>query len=222
MEMRFEVVRKNGTRDVMFDARFVMCGGWSGRDASAVAKHIEELEKIGVPRPAKVPIIFPVSRYLLTQDEGIEVQAKGNSGEVEYVVLVDDDATYVTLGSDHTDRELERFSVDKAKQACPKIVARQAWLYEDVRDHWDQIVLRSYATKEERVLYQEARLDNLIDVETLINLDGGKPKRQGSVVFSGTIPTKGGIIFADGFDMEMIDEKLSRSIIHGYEISVLT
>jgi len=222
MKVALQLERITGTEQLTFNARIVACGGWSGRDKVAVIKHIEELEKIGVARLKKVPILFPVSRYLLTQEEKIEVQAPENSGEVEYVVLIGGDAMYVTVGSDHTDRELERFSVEKAKQSCPKIIAKQAWLYEYVRDHWDEIILRSHATKEGKcVLYQEAKLGSLIDVDTLLSLETGKYRREGAVVFSGTIPTAGGIIFADRFEMEMFDPKLSRSISHSYRINIL-
>jgi hypothetical protein len=35
-------------------------------------------------------------------------------------------------------------------------------------------------------------------------------------------PTQGGLIFADRFEMEMVDQKLSRRISHNYDINVLT
>lgn len=223
MKTTFQLAKRAGNERLSVNAKLVTCGGWSGRDGAAVMKHIEELTKLGVARPSKVPIMIPVSRYLLTQEENVEIQAQQNSGEVEYVILLTSDAMYVTVGSDHTDRELETFNVEKSKQACPKIIAEQAWLYEDVRDHWDEIILRSYATKGgERALYQEARLDVLIDPDTLLGLEGGKYRREGAVVFSGTIPTMRGIIYADRFEMEMQDPKLSPSISHGYSINVLS
>ena len=222
MKIGFQLVKRTGAEHLSLDTKLVVCGGWSGRDGTAVRKHIEELAKLGVARPSKVPIMIPVSRYLLTQEENIEIQSQQNSGEVEYVVLLMGDRMYVTLGSDHTDRELETFNVEKSKQACPKILAEQAWLYEDIHDHWDEIILRSYATKGgERVLYQEARLDALIDPDTLLGLEGSKYRREGAVIFSGTIPTTQGIVYADRFEMEMQDPKLSRSISHGYYINVL-
>jgi len=221
--VRLELVKKCGTEQLSFDAKCVACGGWTGRDRALVMKHVEELAKLGIPPPKKVPLLFPVSRYLLTQDEEIEILAQESSGEIEYVILIGSDAMYVTVGSDHTDRELERFSIEKAKQACPKIIARQGWLYGDVRDHWDEIILRSHVTKEgKRTLYQEARLDNIIDVDKLLALEDGKYRRNGAVFFSGTISTHGGLVFADRFEMEMVDLKLSRRIGHRYDVNVLT
>jgi hypothetical protein len=222
LKIDFQLVKRTGTERLSIDTKLLVCGGWSGRDVTAVRKHIEELAKLGVARPSKVPIMIPVSRYLLTQKEKIEIQSQQNSGEVEYVVLLTDGGMYVTVGSDHTDRELETFNVEKSKQACPKILAEQAWLYGDVSDHWDEIILRSYATKGgERVLYQEAKLEALINPDTLLGLEGGKYRHEGAVIFSGTIPTTKGIIYADRFEMEMQDQKLSRSITHDYCINVL-
>jgi hypothetical protein len=222
MKIDFQLVKRTRNEQLRLETKLVACGGWSGRDGAAVRKHIEELAKLGVARPSKVPIIIPVSRYLLTQEKNVEVQSQQNSGEVEYVILLADGKMHVTVGSDHTDRKLETFNVEKSKQACPKILAKQAWLYEDICDHWDEIVLRSYATKgRERVLYQEAKLEALIDPDTLLGLEGSKYRREGAVIFSGTIPTMQGIIYADRFEMEMQDPKLSRSISHDYYINVL-
>ena len=38
----------------------------------------------------------------------ITVQLPGTSPEVEWVVIVQEDEWFVTIGSDHTDRELEK------------------------------------------------------------------------------------------------------------------
>jgi hypothetical protein len=222
VKIGLEIVNKSRTEQLTFDVRLLACGGWSGRDRSSVMKHVEELEKLGVARPSKVPALFPVSRYLLTQEDEIEVPTHGSSGEVEYVVLIGADAIYVTVGSDHTDRELEKFSVEKSKQACPKIIAKQGWLFEDVRNRWDEIMLRSYATRgRKRFLYQEATLGSLIDLDSLLNQESGRYRSEGSVVFSGTIPTREGIVFLDQFEIEMRDPQLSRSITHSYRIKVL-
>ena len=170
---------EGGTKQIMFDVTSLTCVGWPGRDRVAVERHMEELEKIGVPRPSKIPMLIPVSKYLLTQEETVKIQARQNSGEVEYVILVGRDGICITIGSDHTSRELERLSIEKSKQACPKMITKQVWSYEDVRHHWDEIVLRSHVMKKERrILYQEARLDGIIDVNTLVSLEGRKCPRE--------------------------------------------
>ena len=79
---------------------------------------------------------------------------------------------FVGLGSDHTDRKVETYSVTVSKQMCDKPVASELWELEDVIGHWDRMILRSYAWIEgERVLYQEGTLDAMLPVKELI--EGG-------------------------------------------------
>ena len=42
------------------------------------------------------------------------------SGEAEFVLVYSGAELYVGVGSDHTDRGLERLSVSRSKQVCPK------------------------------------------------------------------------------------------------------
>ena len=77
--------------------------------------------------------------------------------------------TFVGLGSDHTDRKVETYSVTVSKQMCDMPVAAELWELEDVIDLWDRMVLRAYAwIKGERVLYQEGTLDAMLPVKQLI------------------------------------------------------
>ena len=212
---------KERKKSIEFEVKALFCGGYTGRDQEEVRKHVEELRKIGVPAPKKTPAVYPVSTYLLTTDDEIEVHNEETSGEVEYVVLVGEDELYVTVGSDHTDRELEKISVPKAKQMYPKVIPEVVWLYEEVKDHWDELVIRSYVVKEgERGLYQERPLEALIGVERLMDVVG--ECGPGWVLFSGTIPTVDGeLVYADVFEMEMHDPILDRRISHRYRIRLL-
>lgn len=212
---------KGGRKSLEFEVRTLFCGGYAGKDQEEVRKHVEELRRIGVPAPERTPIAYPVSSYLLTTDDEIEVQNEETSGEVEYVVLIGEDKLYVTVGSDHTDRELEKISVPKAKQMYPKVIPKVVWLYDEVKDHWDELVIRSYVVKEgERKLYQARPLEALIDVKTLMNVVG--ECGPGWVLFSGTIPTVDSeLVYADEFEMEMHDPVLGRRIAHSYKIRLL-
>ena len=89
--------------------------GWTGRDRGAVEEHIAELEALGVARPSSVPLFYRVSASRLTTAREIETTAS-SSGEVEAVVLRHDGRLWVGVGSDHTDRELESYSVAVSKQ----------------------------------------------------------------------------------------------------------
>jgi len=127
---------------------------------------------------------------------------------------------FVGVGSDHTDRKVEAYGVTVSKQMCDKPLAPVLWNLADIADHWDQIVLRSFATiNGERVLYQEGRLDGMLGVDDLIarGFDGGKLP-DGCAVFGGTFAAKGGIRSATRFEFEIDDPVLKRSIRHGYDV----
>jgi hypothetical protein len=49
----------------------------------------------------------------------------------------------------------------------------------------------------------------------------GIDKKEGLVLFSGTIPTRERIIFGDSYDLELEDPVLKRSIKHGYRVKIL-
>ena len=83
--------------------------GWTGRDPAAVEKHIKELEALGVKRPATTPIFYRVSAARVTTDDLIEATGEGSGGEVEFVLLQHAGKLWVGTGSDHTDREVEKY-----------------------------------------------------------------------------------------------------------------
>ncbi|WP_412759113.1 DUF2848 family protein [Neobacillus cucumis] len=58
-----------------------------------------------------------------------------------------DGELYVTVGSVHTDRNLENLNVPKSKQACPNIVSRKVWRFEDVKGHWNLLELECLGYK---------------------------------------------------------------------------
>ena len=118
--------------------------GWTGRDAAAVEKHIKELEALGVKRPATTPIFYRVAAARLTTDDTIEVVGESSGGEVEFVLLQHAGRLWVGAGSDHTDREVEKYGVTVSKQLCDKPIASVFWSYEEVAPHWDGLILRAH------------------------------------------------------------------------------
>ena len=194
--------------------------GWTGRDPLARDKHIAELEAIGIARPATTPIYYRVSARRLTLADSIEVCGNDSSGEVEFVLIGWQGRTFVGLGSDHTDRKVESYSVTVSKQMCDKPMASVLWELEDVIGHWDRMILRSFAvTAGKRELYQEGTLDAMLSVEELIKrgFEGGRVP-DGCVMFGGTFAAKGGIRPADRFEYELEDPVLKRSIRHAYDV----
>jgi hypothetical protein len=194
--------------------------GWTGRDPVARDKHIAELEAIGIARPASTPIYYRVSARRLTTADSIEVCGGDSSGEVEFVLIGWQGRIFVGLGSDHTDRKVETYSVTVSKQMCDKPIASELWELEDVIGHWDQMILRSWAWIDgARVLYQEGTLDAMLPVEELIHRGfGGAGLPDGCAMFGGTFAAKGGIRPASRFECELEDPVLKRSIRHAYDV----
>ncbi len=194
--------------------------GWTGRDPVARDKHIAELEAIGIARPASTPIYYRVSARRLTTADSIEVCGGDSSGEVEFVLIGWQGRIFVGLGSDHTDRKVETYSVTVSKQMCDKPIASELWELEDVIGHWDQMILRSWAWIDgARVLYQEGTLDAMLPVEVLIQRGfGGAGLPDGCAMFGGTFAAKGGIRPASRFEYELEDPVLKRSIRHAYDV----
>ena len=119
--------------------------GWTGRDPVARDKHIAELEAIGIAPPASTPIYYRVSARRITTTDSIEVCGPDSSGEVEFVLIGWQGRIFVGLGSDHTDRKVEAYSVTVSKQMCDKVMAPDLWELEDVIGHWDRMILRAWA-----------------------------------------------------------------------------
>lgn len=225
MKVTLNVKIKEDTKEVDFTVSKLICAGWSGRDPADVKKHADELRHLGIQPPDEFPIIFPVSRYLLMAGEEIEVVSPETSGEVEYVIFYNNkEECYISVGSDHTDRALEGVSIEKSKQSCPKIISREAWRYQDVKEHWDNIVIKSIVELEgEKILYQKASLKSLLKPETLLgHVDPERFGEKGLVIFSGTIPlTTGELVYSNKFGFAMSDPVLQREITGEYQVKIL-
>lgn len=194
----------------------LVIAGWTGRDETALAKHIKELGEIGVKPPKTTPIFYRVAASLFTHAAEIQVSGPDTSGEVEYVLLQKPDGLWVTVGSDHTDRKAETIGVSLSKQLCAKVTCPDAWPYAEVRPHWDKLVLRAWADGD---LYQEGPVTAMRSPEDLTQRYGGLVP--GAVMFCGTLAAKGGIRPATVFRMELEDPVLKRRLQHEYRIQVL-
>jgi hypothetical protein len=193
----------------------VVIAGWTGRDEAQLKKHIMELAEIGVKPPKTTPILYRVANTLISNATSIQVSGTDTSGEVEFVLLSKADGLWVTVGSDHTDRKAETIGVSLSKQLCEKPVAKDAWKYDEVKPHWDKLVLRSWA---DGTLYQEGPVAAMRSPEDLM---GRHPLKTGWAMFCGTLAAKGGIRPADVFRMELDDPVRKRKLTHEYRIHVL-
>ena len=204
--------------------RSLVIAGWTGRDADAIEAHIAELAAIGVPRPTTVPCFYRVAAALLTSDDAIEVPGTSSSGEVEFVLFASKRGLLVGVGSDHTDRQVETYSITVSKQMCAKPVAPAAWRHADVAGHWDELILRSWAVEDgDRRLYQEGPVAAMRTPEDLIarHLDGAHELPDGTAMFCGTLAVHGKVASAGRFEFEIEDPVLNRRISHGYDIRSL-
>jgi len=219
-----KVTLRKGSQDLIFTAEHLVCGGWVGRDHKALQAHIDELAQLGIPGPSRIPIYMNFSTYLLTTDDEITVVSSKSSGEVEYVLLCQGEEVWVSVGSDHTDRDVETKSIPGSKQMYAKCLAPECWLLAEVKDQWDDLILRCWVFKgTEKLLYQEAPLASILGPQELLEKmpDAGKMKGKGIVLFSGTIATKSGLIYGEAYELEMEDPVLKRSIRYQYKVQVL-
>jgi hypothetical protein len=198
---------------VALEFEAVVVAGFTGRDRAEVLKHVEELAAEGVKPPAQVPSFYLVSPDLLTQATGISTLHDETSGEAEIALLVDGERTYVTLASDHTDRRLERHDIALSKQICPKILAREAWPYDAVAGHWDQLRLESWISHGNgRVAYQSGEAGQLLDAEALLAVTPFQRRPGAFVLLAGTLPALGGIRASVRFGARLIDPFAGRAI----------
>jgi hypothetical protein len=232
--MQFLCLGLQQVKTVEFFPNYAIIAGWTGRNLAAIEHHIEELAAIGVPRPSTVPLYYRVSVNTIVQTQSIQVVGDNTSGEVEPVLVAMKDGLWLTVGSDHTDRSAETYSVGLSKQLCAKVIADQAWRFDEVKDHLDALVIRSWIVEvnppvgtigEIRVPYQEGTLAAMRPLADLVTgFKGSASLEVGNVMSCGTVGVishTGGIRPAKQFVMQMQDPILNRTIDWRYTIECL-
>ena len=222
--LNLTVVDANGDRsDLDFPVARILDAGFTGKNREGAMKHVEELKAHGVAAPDRIPAYFAVTRELVTTDDEIEVLGDDTSGEVEVVFLFKGDQTYIGVGSDHTDRELEKDSIPKSKVICPKVVSREVWKLADVEPHWERLKLQSWIEVDgQRTLYQEGSLADFLTIGDF--LDGVRSvvkdgALDGMVLYMGTMPSLGGqLLFSPTFEGRLSDDVLGRELSFRYSI----
>jgi hypothetical protein len=217
---------EGGQAPLRFACARMFNAGYTGRNQAEVRKHIEELALKGIPGPPETPTLYPVIRSALVADPVIEVYGRGTCGEVEYVLLMEDERrVYVGVGSDHTDRTLEEHDIPRAKQICPNVIGRTVWPLGEVESHWDSLILRARQKADgQDVLYQEGVLGRLMAPRELMAFVRSKSRAplEGTVIFSGTLAAlTGGFVYGDRFAAEIVDPRRNRRLTLGYDVCVL-
>ena len=225
--LHVQVVSRDSSTPLAWTFDSLICGGYSGRHQEAINRHVEELRAHGLEAPRQTPIFCKISTHQARTEETVEVLTGHTSGEVEFVLLCEAGAPrWVTVGSDHTDRDMERHSIAAAKQMYPKIVAATVWPLAEVLPHWDALILRSWVYIDGiRQPYQEDTLQAMLAPADLLAAAArayGAPALQQAVVFSGTLATLGGeILCGERFEIELLDPALGRRIQHSYAVQLL-
>jgi len=207
-------------RDATFEVKRLYNFGSATRNPETAVAHQQEVAKSGIHIAFDVPAprIYPIGVAALVQDDEVYVQTDRTSGEVEIVIHVADQL-YVGVGSDHTDRALETVSIPGSKQACPNHLGPVLWPYEEIRESWDDCILRSWVDGR---LYQEVGVSAFLRpedmVSTLSERVGGVPDRD-FTVFGGTIVSVDKALgFGTTWRYEIEDPTHSRSIAAQYRV----
>jgi len=226
--LNLEILEADGqARPLEFNVERILDAGFTGRNQSLAMKHVEELKAHGVAAPERIPAYYAVTREAATTDDEIEVLGRTTSGEVEVVFLFEQNEIYVAVGSDHTDRELEKQSIPRSKVICPKVISRQVWRLNDVKPHWETLVLRSWVDADgAKTLYQEGVLADFLPVDDFlagVRREVMDARLEGMVLFMGTLPTLGKeLVFSPSFEGELSDPTLRRALSFHYRISPMT
>ncbi len=215
------VVERGGSKRAMDLTLDTVINLGSATRSDEVAKlHRDEVLLHGVHVATEVPAprMYPIAASSVVTDDLIEVQTEETSGEVE-IVLILADQLYVGVGSDHTDRALERASIPWSKQACANVLAPQVWPFEELKDDWDSCVLRSWVDGR---LYQEVGVDAFLRPETVLEIVAerapGFPETN-AAIFCGTIVSVDKRLgFGSRWAFEMTDPKGDRCIRHTYDV----
>jgi len=225
MHVDFTIEGKSGPSRLSADLKGAVICGYTGRDQAAIQKHIHELEKEGIKPPPSVPMYYPKPAWGLTIADTMHVLGGQTAGEVEFVLLPQGPKTYVGVGSDHTDRDLEKLDIPKSKQVVPSVISKTLWDIDDLLDHWDQIEFRSWATcGGKRVPYQNARVSCLLPPADLMGRVRARVRGDltGLAIFSGTSALlTDGFVYADRFEGELADPVLNRKLTINYAVQTL-
>jgi hypothetical protein len=191
--------------------------GYAARDRASLDSHLVELDVLGVPRPERIPTVWVVEGSMLSSSGPLHASPATSSGEAEPVLVRHVGNWYLTIGSDHTDREMERISLAAAKGACPKAIATECWPLALVESHWDSLLVQSSIRLDGAwVPYQEGELALLQPVDWYLSRfsDHAGVDR---VVYCGTVPTSSGLrMGAEGFRAQLIDLRRGESLACEY------
>jgi len=183
-----------------------VAAGYTGRNQKAVQAHIKELKSLGIPAPQKIPAMYWIEPERVSTKKTLHVIGDKTSGEVEFFLAKDNAGElYVTVASDHTDREMEKDSVS----------------------HWDKIIISLKVKTNDNspeILYQEGPLSKIFTPEKLEEIcEQDSPNKKANIsILSGTLPLiSDETIFAKIYQLTIFDPVLNKKIKHTYKVITL-
>ncbi len=213
--LAFSVAGSAGALSVV-PARLVIAG-YTARDRAAVQAHIDELAHIGVAPPPHVPMFYEVPADLATTQPAISVRRVETSGEVEPVLLRCAGTFFLGVGSDHTDREVEKRDIAESKASAAKPVGREVVPLERAVEVWDDIEV---VCRVDGALYQRGPLAAMVQpADLLAELDTlGRPLDDDALMFCGTLPLiDGRFVYGSRYELEL-NMPDGTSLRHGYVV----
>ena len=191
--LRFDV--PSTEKSISLSNYTLIIAGFTGSNTEKVKEHLVELQKQGIKVPDEIPSFYRIPSENATQSDEISVVGGKTSGEIEPVLVVKDGSYFISLGSDHTDREMEIKSIARSKASCKKPISRIAVPMEHLALDWERLGLTSEVNESGKwVPYQDGRCADLthpLKLAGLLQKDQGKVPVN-AVIFLGTIPIIGG------------------------------
>jgi 2-keto-4-pentenoate hydratase/2-oxohepta-3-ene-1,7-dioic acid hydratase in catechol pathway len=192
------------------DIHYALNAGYAGRDTAQVQHHVDELAELGVPAPARIPTLYPLSSTLVSRPETVQVAHAKTSGEAEWALIVGDgpEDLLLTAACDHTDRALEVHGVAWSKQSAPDVLGDVAWPLAGIEGELDRFTLKAWVRHgDSEQLIQDGTPAQLLPPAYWVK-ELGDLLRPGTVLLSGTIPMIAGVDqFADGWRVELTDPR---------------
>jgi 4-hydroxyphenylacetate 3-monooxygenase len=172
-------------------------------------------------------VFYDLDPALLTTDDVVGVAGANTSGEVEPVLLRAAGHWYLAVGSDHTDRDLERDDIAASKAACPKPIGATVLALPDDPDAFDLDHVAAVSVVD-GVTYQASSLAALLapaDVLGRMRIAmADDPLATGAdlAVFGGTTPLLDGA-FVPGARWELaLRLPDGTDLAHSYEVKIDT
>jgi hypothetical protein len=153
-------------------SRMVNCGrAWRDPpDESRQEAWTKQLNESGLSRQESEPFVFPKPPNLITTDDEIWVNSRRTYGKAEFVMFPTSDAVYVAVGVDTKYGDAMEIDANVGNSTCQSVISDDVWILDDVRDHWDDIELRSWTGDAgDWVPYQRATLSEFLTPETFLD-----------------------------------------------------